>query len=233
MTNELDRIRDVYRRRIKLGVINRYSPFVPGELLMLQRREEETLRLLRKYGIASLSHMRILEVGCGRGARLADWSRWGAAPESLYGIDLMEPLIREAELSLPTAHFSVGSADRMPYADQSFDIVVQLTVFTSIMDTQVKLRAAAEMCRVAKPDALIVWYDFRYPNHRNSDVRPIGLKELRELFPGWDVDAHSMTLLPPLARALAPLSWAACRLLEKCCPPLRSHYLAVLRKRRP
>ena len=55
---ELDRIRDVYSARIRDRVIEGYTPFAPGELYMLQRREEETLRLLAKHGQANLSHVR-------------------------------------------------------------------------------------------------------------------------------------------------------------------------------
>jgi ubiquinone/menaquinone biosynthesis C-methylase UbiE len=230
---ELDRIKDVYLGRIQHRVIEGYSPFAPGELYMLQRREEQTLRLLARHGRTDLKSFKILEVGCGRGARLLDWCRWGAIPSSLYGIDLMEPFIREGLSLLPSSNLVVGTGDRLPYRDHSFQIVAQLTVFTSILSEEVKRSVAAEMCRVTAPGGLIVWYDFRYPNPRNPDVRAIGLRELRRLFPGWSADVCSLTLLPPLARKLARLSVSACRLLELTMPPLRSHYLAVLRKEGP
>jgi ubiquinone/menaquinone biosynthesis C-methylase UbiE len=231
MVSEIDRIKQAYGRRIEGQVINRYSPLIPGELYMLQRREEELLRLLRRHGITNLSRLRILEIGCGRGVRLADWCRWGAMPGLLHGIDIMETFICEARNSLPAgARLVVGSADQLPYADCSFDVIVQLTVFTSILDPNVKRKVASEMRRVAAPGAIIVWYDFRYPSPRNRDVRPIGLKELRGLFPGWSLDVRAMTLLPPLARIGARFSWAVCRFVEKIMPPLRSHYLALLRK---
>lgn len=234
MTNtELDRIRDVYSARIRDGVIEGYTPFAPGELYMLQRREEETLRLLAKHRQANLAGLRILEVGCGRGAPLMDWCRWGATPSMLHGIDLMEPFIREGLSLLPSSNLIVGTADRLPYRDHSFQIVTQLTVFTSILSEQVRQAVAAEMCRVTAPGGLIVWYDFRYPSPRNPDVRAIGLRELRRLFPGWNADVRSLTLLPPLARKVARLSVSACRFLELTLPPLRSHYLAVLRKEEP
>lgn len=227
---ELDRIRDVYSARIRDRVIEGYTAFAPGELYMLQRREEETLRLLAKHGQANLAGLRILEVGCGRGAPLLDWCRWGATPSMLHGIDLMEPFIREGLSLLPSSNLIVGSADRLPYRDHAFQIVTQLTVFTSILSKKVRQSVAAEMCRVTAPGGLIVWYDFRYPSLRNPDVRAIGLRELRRLFPGWSADVRSLTLLPPLARKLARLSVSACRVLELTLPPLRSHYLAVLRK---
>jgi ubiquinone/menaquinone biosynthesis C-methylase UbiE len=213
-------------------VVDRYSAFVPGELYMLQRREEETLRLLAKHGRVDLKGTRILEVGCGRGAPLLDWCRWGAAPSSLHGIDLMLPFISDGRKLLPSSNLVVGTADRMPYPDGSFQIVFQLTVFTSILSDDVKRSVAAEMCRVTAPGGLIIWYDFRYPSPRNPNVRAIGLPELRRLFAGWNVEVRSLTLLPPLARKLARLSFGICRFLEWAIPPLRSHYLAIIRKER-
>ncbi len=227
---ELDRIKEVYSARIRDRVTDAYTPFAPGELYMSQRREEETIRLLAEHGRSNLRGIRILEVGCGRGAPLLDWCRWGATPSMLHGIDLMEPFIREGMQLLPRSNLIVGTANQLPYPDHAFEIVAQLTVFTSILSGDVKRAVAAEMCRVTAPGGLIFWYDFRYPNPRNPNVRPIGLPELRRLFPGWSVDARSLTLLPPLARKLAPLSVTACRLLELTLPPLRSHCVAVLRK---
>ena len=227
---ENSRIRRVYHTRSERGIFRRYSLFIAGELYMLQRREEETLRLLRGQGITDLEHLRILEIGCGRGNRLADWIRWGACASLLHGIDLVEAFVREASSSLPTAKLLVGSAAQLPYKDSSFDIVVQLTVLSSILDADVRRAVAREMARVVRPTGLMIWYDFRYPSPKNPDVHPIGLSELNELYRGWEVSPKSMTLLPPLSRKLARVSFCACRCLEMLVPPLRSHYIAALRK---
>ena len=227
---ELDRIRAVYSDRVR-RVTERYSLFRPGELYMYQRREEEMLRLLAKHGKADLSGSHILEIGCGRGEPLLDWCRWGAVPSSLHGVDLMEASVRHARELLPAAGLSVASGDRLPYPDRSFDVVVQFTVFTSILDGQMRRAVAAEMCRVTAAGGLILWYDFRCPNPRNPNVRAIGMRELRQLFPGWVADVRSLILLPPIARSLARVSFGLCRLIE-CAPPVRSHYLAVLKRER-
>jgi ubiquinone/menaquinone biosynthesis C-methylase UbiE len=229
--NELERIRNVYRQRNDAGVVGRYSPFARGELYMLQRREEAILRLLTQHGIADLKNLKILEVGCGRASRLLDWVRWGAMPGSLHGIDLMEEFIREGRLTAPSLRLAVGSAGALPYGDGSFDIVVQWTVFSSILSPSLKAAAAHEMSRVTSRTGVMIWYDFRYPSPTNANVRQIGKAELRELFPEWDIDLRSITLLPPVTRWLARRSFAACRLLEAAFPALRSHYVALLRRR--
>lgn len=228
--NEIERIRKAYEGRIEKGLIGRYSLFYPGELYMLQRREEETLRLLCRQGLTDLRNRRILEIGCGRGTRLFDWLRWGAKPDGLYGIDLMEAFIGEARESLPRAHFNVASASQLPFRDGEFDIVVQSTVFSSILDAALRRAVADEMVRVAGPHGVILWYDFRYPSFRNSDVSPVSACDIKALFPGRTIAFRSLTLLPPIARRLAPLSIFACRILEKLFPPLRSHLVALIRE---
>lgn len=224
---ETARIRSYYEQRIEQKLFDRYSLFHPGELYMLQHREEDILKLLRKAGLNDLRQSRILEVGCGRGIRLVDWMRWGAQQKNLHGIDIMEPFIQEAEAYLPLADLKVGGGDNLPHADNSFDFVVQQTVFTSIKDPELRQSIANEMLRVVRPGGHILWYDFRYPNPRNREVRPVGRSEIGKLFPGCRTTVHSVTLAPPIARHLARASFTLCRLLETI-PPLRTHYLALL-----
>jgi ubiquinone/menaquinone biosynthesis C-methylase UbiE len=230
MNREIARIKEVYRRRADAGARARYARSRPSERYFNLRRDEELLRLLGRRGAPDLTTARILDVGCGRGQPLADWQRWGTPAKNLYGIDLMESFLHEAKDALPNANLLVGSGDCLPFRDACFDIVVQLTMFTSILDPSMRKGAAAEMLRVLAPGGLIIWYDFRYPSPRNADVRPIGMREIEALFPGCQIEIVTITLVPPLARLLAPVSFALCRLLEAAVPLLRSHYLAVIRK---
>lgn len=230
MNEELERIKAVYRHKMQPGFSDRYSLSQPGELYMMQHREQAILRILRRANLTQLANLRVLEVGCGRGKTLADWTRWGALQSNLCGIDLMEPFIREAAELLPQAMLLVGSAGQLPFPDRSFDIVTQFTVFTSILDEAMRHAVAAEIQRVLKPHGAVLWYDFRYPNPRNPDVRPVRLRDVRMLFRGWTADVVTTTLLPPVARPLARLSFAACNFLESALPPLRSHYLILLKR---
>jgi ubiquinone/menaquinone biosynthesis C-methylase UbiE len=230
MNEELERIKAVYRRRMQPDFSDRYSLSRPGELYMRQQRERVILQMLRRANLNQLATTRVLEIGCGRGKTLADWTRWGASQSNLCGIDLMEPFVREAAELLPQSTLVVGSAGQLPFPDRSFDIVTQFTVFTSILDETMRYAVAAEIQRVLMPAGAVLWYDFRYPSPRNPDVRPVGLREIRVLFRGWTVDVVTTTLLPPVARPLARLSFAACNFLESALPLLRSHYLVLLRR---
>jgi len=86
------------------------------------------------------------------------------------------------------------------------------------------------MRRVLKPDGIILWYDFRFDNPWNRAVRGIGRREIHELFPEYRIELRRVTLAPPIARWIAPRSrLVACALARL--PPLRTHYLGVLRPR--
>jgi SAM-dependent methyltransferase len=221
------RIRAAYERRQE-G--DRYSWFQPGHLFNMQQREQETLRLLQRCGCADLASKTILEVGCGNGYWLCELIKWGARPENLTGIDLLADRVALARrLCAPGVRIECASAAQLPFTDRRFDLVLQSTVFTSILDKRLKQRVAAEMKRVLKDKGIILWYDYHVNNPWNSDVRGVKRKEIEELFPGCRIELGRTTLLPPLARRLAPYSVFACYALEKI-PLLRTHYLGVIRK---
>jgi ubiquinone/menaquinone biosynthesis C-methylase UbiE len=227
--DELQRIKRVYQDRIASDTISRYSLFRAGELFMAQERERVLLGLLAQSGIYDLSDLAILEVGCGRGHRLLDWVRWGAHPKELAGIDLIEGFLRSAQSSVPSARFALASAGAIPFRDHSFDIVSQVTVFSSVLDQRLRQAAAREIWRVLRPSGHLLWYDLRFPSPQNREVRPVGRREISELFPDAALRMRSVTLLPPLARRLAPISILACE-IAAALPFLRSHYAAVLAK---
>jgi hypothetical protein len=110
-----------------------------------------------------------------------------------------------------------------------FDIVLQATVFTSILDVEMKRAIAREILRVLKPTGVFVWYDFLFDNPRNPHVGGIGAREIRRLFPGCAVGLKRITLAPPIARRLVPITWIGALLLERV-SILNTHYLGTIRK---
>jgi SAM-dependent methyltransferase len=193
--------------------------------------ERNVLTALRRSGFWPLGAKRLLDVGCGTGYWLRCLIAWGAQPQHLAGIDLLRNRVLDAtKLSPPQVGLSCGSAVALPFRSESLDLVLQFTVFTSILDPDVRHRVADEMVRVLKPDGAILWYDFCVENARNPDVRSVKAAEIRQLFPTCSVKLARVTLAPPLTRLVAPLSWTLCALLNLV-PPLRTHYLGVIKKR--
>jgi SAM-dependent methyltransferase len=126
------------------------------------------------------------------------------------------------------ARLALASADSLPFVDDRFDVVCQLTMMSSVLDPGMRGCIAAEMLRVLRPGGLVLWYDFTV-NPFNPDVAGIRPAELRELFRGTVMRWQRVTLAPPLARLLAPHSWMICEALERL-PWLRTHVLATCRK---
>lgn len=227
---EVSRIRAVYTRRKKSVPRERYSCFDPGHLFMTQERERRTLALLVDYGCKLLDTKLILEVGCGTGHWIREFIKWGARPENIVAVDLLGDRIAEARQLCPVGvRLQCGDAAKLDFPNDAFDLVLQSTVFTSILDSGLKRQIAFEMVRVVKSEGLILWYDFYINNPSNPYVRGVGNREIYQLFPGCQIDLQRITLAPPLARLLAPYSWMVCYLLERI-PLLCTHYLGVIRK---
>ena len=230
-TGEVERIKAAYERRKKKIPSQQYSLFNRANLFMVQRRDEKVLEALVKHGVTNLEGKRILDVGCGEGGELRNFIRYGARPENISGVDLLLDRIETAKKISPNIDFHCGDASRLPYENETFDIVIQFTMFTSILDRGMKKSIASEMMRVLKPDGILLWYDYYMNNPRNLDVRGIKKGEIFELFRGCHIYLKRITLAPPLARAIAPRSAILCEVLEKI-PQLCTHYLGIFRKGR-
>jgi ubiquinone/menaquinone biosynthesis C-methylase UbiE len=229
---ELDRIAVEYRRRDSTLSPTRDSVCDPVALCRYQQRTRAILHALTVHGALPLVDKNILDVGCGGGQSLVDFESWGARRRNLAGIELREEAAQIAKSRLSSgdgaARIHTGNAAELPWPDQTFHIVNQSTVFTSILCQPLRRAVAAEMVRVLRRDGLILWYDFRVDNPFNKNVRGVGAAEIRSLFPGCAVHLYSLTLAPPLARLVVPISWTMCSLLEKL-RIFNSHYLAVIR----
>src|SRR6266550_97100 len=133
---EEKRIREAYARR-RSGSL--YSRFNRAYLFMVQEREQCFLRLLARYGFAQLKTKKILEIGCGNGDLLRDFIKWGARPDNLFGIDLIPDRVAEAINVCPkTVKIRQGNAAALQFPDELFDVVLQSTVFTSVLDGRMK-----------------------------------------------------------------------------------------------
>jgi ubiquinone/menaquinone biosynthesis C-methylase UbiE len=187
------------------------------------------VKLLDRNGFFPLTDVTILDVGCGSGGWLVDFDVWGARQPNLAGVDVDPVRAADARQRLPLADIRAGDGHTLPWPDASFDLVVQATVFTSILDPGVRRALAGEMARVLAPGGAVLWYDFFRENPSNPDVRAVRADEIRELFPGFDVSLRRITLAPPLSRLIARRAWTAATLLEGL-RVLNTHYLGLLRR---
>ena len=226
--SEAERIREAYARRAERGLDERYSLADPANRYLFRRRERSLLALLKRRGLLPLADKRILDVGCGNGEVLRDFLRYGAGPRLIAGVDLLPDRVSAAAVRTPPIACSVGDATALPFPDATFDIALQFTLLSSVLDDETRRRIASETARVLRPRGTLIWYDFIW-NPGNRDVRGIGLSEVRALYPSCEFDASRVTLAPPISRRLARVSTTLCRVLEAV-PWLRSHWLIAIQK---
>jgi ubiquinone/menaquinone biosynthesis C-methylase UbiE len=224
------RITAEYERRARDIPDDFYSLGRPANLLMHQQTVRSCIAALQRASLFPLRGRRIADIGCGAGGWLLEFTQWGADPVDLAGIDLMPARVEQARQRIPAADLHSGNASELPWADEWFDIVSQFTVFTSILDPGLKAAVAAEMLRVLKPGGAILWFDFRFDNPRNAEVKGLGRQEITALFPGCGIQLTPALLAPPLSRFVAARSWLLGEALHAV-PFLCTHYAGLIRKK--
>lgn len=117
--------------------------------------------------------LKVLEIGCGLGTDGAQFARAGA---DYTGIDLTERSIelgrKRFELSGLKGEFRVADAEKLDFADETFDVVYSHGVLHHTPDIEAAVR---EIRRVLKPGgrAIVMLY------HRGSYNYRIGIRVLR------------------------------------------------------
>lgn len=226
---DLDRLRDEYAdRKIRLAGKDIYSLFSPPYLFAIQQRQRDLVKALKQLGSHSLQGKRILEVGCGGGGVLFEYLTLGVDPKDLFGIDLLQDRLIQAHHKLPLSGISCADGQYLPFPDQSFDLVLQYTAFSSVLDDSVKQQMAADMVRVLRNGGAIIWYDF-WLNPTNPQTRGIRLGEIKKLFQGYRVISQKITLAPPIARRVVPVSWQLGLFLEQL-KLFNTHNLAIIHR---
>lgn len=230
MAAERLRIQAEYRRReLQLDPFA-YAPWRPAEMFAREGRRRLSLKMLCRAGIFPIPcGAQCLEIGYGTIGWLADLINMGFREEDLHGIELDEARSMQARARLPVADLRVGDASKLPWDDKEFNLVVASTVFTSILNEEMRRRVASEVTRVLRPGGALLWYDFAFNNASNPHVRKVCRLELKRLFPALKGEIRRTTLAPPLARMIVPRSWLAASLMEAV-PFLRTHLIAVLVK---
>ena len=221
---DAERVRDEYQRRARDEALSRYyERYQPTIERASAERRFHTLRSIDQVG--PREGISILDVGCGVGADLGFFADQGFARHHLAGIDLLDDRVAVARASLAEADLRVGNGAALPYVDQSFDVVLQSVVLSSIIDDRVRSMVVGEMARVVRSGGLLISYDMRTVDAENRHLVPIDESEARRLFGAHgQVDIQTLTLNIGIARRVgSTVAWALARI-----PLLRTHLLAVV-----
>lgn len=97
-----------------------------------------------------------LDVGCGPGALTTELSR-RLGPQAVSAVDPSEPFVAAARARNPGVEVLHATAEDLPFADHSFDVVLAQLVIHFMADPVAGL---VEMARVARPGCVVaacVW----------------------------------------------------------------------------
>jgi SAM-dependent methyltransferase len=195
--------------------------------------ERANIAALRSLPIDK-SSAKILDVGCGAGSGLLQFVKLGFNPANLSGLDLSEERITQARALLPGIDAQVGDASRMPFADESYDLVFESTMLGTL-ETQSLLRSIAhEMIRVTRRGGYIMLADWRYSRRGSGVKTSISKAKIAELF---DVGTSTEVLcrkrgalVPPLGRRLSRLAPSLYFLVQGLFPFAAGQVTTVLKK---
>ena len=228
--NETTLIVDKYKKR-DTAYSDEGRVFLPGffayrsvaHLVRIQERHRETLCLLCAHGFHPLTDIHILDMGCGNGNMLRSFLEWGARPENVVGIELLPWRVQRARYLNPNLDVNCASATDLSWPDNSFDLVCQHTVFTSILDQAMRQQVATEMNRVLRPGGAVLWYDFFDTKPGNSDTHGVKVDDIQRLFPTFEMYLRRLTLSTKIANRLPESLLPVLYPLLSTAPNLRTH----------
>jgi hypothetical protein len=219
--DEIQNIKLRYKKRSE-------NPLIENFYFQFFARSEREFRysvILNKYFNRNLSECRLIEIGAGGGDNLLFFHRMGLSWNNLFANELLSERIDLLKVNLPVSTIIPGNALDLKY-ENYFDIVFQSTVFTSILDSGFRKELALKMIRMVKSEGLILWYDFKYNNPRNKDVKGVTKAEIRELFKGEkEIRFYRTTLAPPIGRRVGKLY----NLINFLFPFFRTHLIALIK----
>ena len=163
----------------------------------------------------------VLEVGCGPGLRL-DWLQQQMGWEC-HGIEPSDEAVKQATSA--GVHAQVGTADQLPFADKSFDVVI-FGFCLYLCDRDDLFKIAAEADRVLKNPGWLLLKDFYSPTplareyHHKAGVYSYKM-DYKSLFtwnPDYSVYSHRVAHHTGDVYTDDRQEWVATSVLRKCRP---------------
>jgi SAM-dependent methyltransferase len=243
---EVSAIQERYARRDAQKCGDIYDRHFLTGLHCKNEREVAYAQIIRQIFGNDLSERKIIEIGAGTGGNLLFFQYLGFQWGNIYANELLDerynllkmrilpppPTLLVTNVKINDLQESVtqvciqGDALQLPYKEK-FDVVLQSTVFTSILNEDFRKALANKMFEMLKPGGIILSYDFTYNNPSNKDVRKLTRKEIKNLFPHHrEIEFKSVTLAPPIARRVGRFY----NLVNFLFPMLRTHLIAAVKK---
>jgi ubiquinone/menaquinone biosynthesis C-methylase UbiE len=173
-------------------ILEQFTRQAAGYAQSASIRDQDALDLLVRWSAVTASE-RVLDVACGPGLVVCAFAQ---VAREATGVDMTPAMLEQArrhaaELGVSNAHWQLAEIPPLPWADDSFDVVVTRYAVHHMTDPLAMLR---EMVRVCAPGGRVVVCDLalapeavaafnamdrlRDPSH----VRAFSSDELRELY---------------------------------------------------
>ncbi len=108
----------------------------------------------------------VLEVGCGTGSLTMEAARRVGGAGRAFGIDPSAQMIARAERKAAqrglAIEYQIGVIERLPFPDQSFDVVLSSLMMHHLPD-DLKRQGIAEIARTLKPGGRLLVFDTAVP----------------------------------------------------------------------
>ena len=104
---------------------------------------------------------KVLDFGCGNGRFSEIFEK-----DQYIGVDISFKLIEMAQKKYPEKNFLVIDGLKLPFKDNSFDLVIAIAVFHHLPSKKLRIKVLKEIKRVLKNDGkllLTVWYLLEKP----------------------------------------------------------------------
>ncbi len=217
---EPDKVRERYQRRTAKGG----AAAMGGYLVYMVAEREKVYREIVEQYFPDPKQLEILEVGAGGGGNINFFRSLGIPAKHIHANELLEDRLLTLKSAHPDIQIHPGNALDLSFKD-TFDIVFQSTVFTSILDVTFKNALAKKMLHMLKPGGIILWYDFAFNNPSNPDVKGVTTSEVEQMF-GKPELVRKVTLAPPIAKRIGSLY----SVVNTLFPFLRTHRIVVIKK---
>ncbi|SRR5579872_1804174 len=149
----------------------------------------------------------VLDVGTGRGLLLVGAARhlttghatgidiWNKEDLSGNSLERTEQILAAEGVTDKCSVVSEG-AQNMPFANESFDVILSNLCLHNIYDKPTRLKACREIVRVLKPGGVAIISDYKLTGEYAATMRNAGLRVERKL-------PNLLTTYPPLRILLA------------------------------
>ena len=182
-------------------------------------RNEDLANMIISLPFPKDKHVKVVEIGCGTGERLKrirSATNWKVA-----GIDPSRKSIEELEKNKVQGY--VGTAERLPFQDQSIDILVY-GFCLYLCDRQDMFSIAAEANRVIKAEGWIAIIDFwtkenkenRYRHHNDVISYKTRSEEMFVWHPHYVVMDHKVRYIGTDKYTDETENWVSSTIIRKC-----------------